>query len=94
MVATRKAYEAYIAKMLTLAGQPDPAGAAARVVALETAIAEKHWDRARGRDRNATYNRMTVAELAKLAPSFDWPRTSRRPGSRRRRRSSCGSPTT
>jgi predicted metalloendopeptidase len=73
LAATRQAYQAYVARLLTLAGQPDAEAAAARVVALETEIAKKHWDRARGRDRNATYNKMTVAELAKLAPSLDIP---------------------
>lgn len=69
--ATRKAYEAYVTRLLTLANQPDPASAAARIVALETAIARRHWDRARNRDRNATYNRMTTGELAALLPSYD-----------------------
>src|SRR5690606_12821769 len=32
------------------------------------------WDRARSRNRDSTYNRMTVAELARLTPSFDWKR--------------------
>jgi predicted metalloendopeptidase len=32
-------------------------------MALETRIAEHHWDRTRNRDRDATYNRMTLAEL-------------------------------
>ena len=49
----------YIARLFTLANQPDPAGAAARILALETALAQKQWDRARNRDRNATYNKMT-----------------------------------
>jgi putative endopeptidase len=71
--ATRAAYVTYITTMLTLAKQPDPAGAAARILALETAIAEKHWERARTRDRDATYNKMTVAELGALMPSFNWP---------------------
>jgi hypothetical protein len=57
---------------LTLAGPPDAAGAAARVVAFETQLAGKQWDRARNRDRNATYNRMTVAQLAAATPAFDW----------------------
>src|SRR6478672_6722637 len=70
--ATRAAYVAYITKMLSLAGQPDAPGAAGRIVALETAIAGKQWDRARSRDRNATYNKMTVAELAALTPAYDW----------------------
>lgn len=71
--ATRAAYLTYITTMLTLAKQPDPSGAAARILALETAIAEKHWERARTRDRDATYNKMTVAELGALMPSFNWP---------------------
>src|SRR5437868_1607779 len=54
--AIRKAYTDYIAQLLTFAGQRDPRGAADRILALETALAEKQWDRARNRDRNATYN--------------------------------------
>lgn len=72
MQETRAAYTKYITKLLTLAKQPDPAGAAARIVALETTIATPQWDRARNRDRNATYNKMTVAELAALTPSYSW----------------------
>ena len=72
MKETREAYRAYVTKLLTLAEQPDAAGAADRILALETAIAGKHWDRAKNRDRNATYNKMTVAELAAKSPAFDW----------------------
>jgi predicted metalloendopeptidase len=71
LAAARQAYQGYVAKMLTLAGQSDADGAAARVLALETAIAQKQWDRAKNRDRNATYNRMKVDELAAMLPSFD-----------------------
>jgi putative endopeptidase len=70
--AIRKAYVDYIAKLFTLAGQKDPAGAAARILALETALAQKQWDRARNRDRNATYNKMTLAALQSSTPNFDW----------------------
>jgi predicted metalloendopeptidase len=52
------------------ANQPDPTGAASRIMALETAIAGKHWTRAQNRDRNATYNKMTVAQLASMAPDY------------------------
>lgn len=72
MQETRAEYTKYITRLLTLANQPDPAGAAARIVALETTIATPQWDRARNRDRNATYNKMTVAELAALTPSYSW----------------------
>ena len=72
LAAARTAYAQYITRLLTLAGQPDAAGAAARVVAFETQLAGRQWDRARNRDRNATYNRMTVAQLAASTPAFDW----------------------
>ena len=72
MASTRAAYVAYITQMLTLAKQPDPEGAANRILALETQIATPQWERARNRDRNATYNKMTVAELAAMTPSYNW----------------------
>jgi predicted metalloendopeptidase len=71
MAQTRAAYQGYISRLFTLANQPDPDGAAQRIVALETQIAQKHWDRARTRDRNATYNKMTVAQLEGMAPDYD-----------------------
>jgi len=73
MKETRAAYTNYITRLLTLAKQPDPAGAAGRIVALETDLATPQWDRARNRDRNATYNKMTGAELAAMTPSYSWP---------------------
>ncbi|MEO8881454.1 MAG: M13 family metallopeptidase [Gemmatimonadaceae bacterium] len=72
MSATRAAYVDYITTMLTLAKHPDPAGAATRIVALETQIATPQWERARNRDRDATYNKMTMTQLEALTPSFDW----------------------
>ncbi len=69
---TRQAYADYVERILTLAGHADAAGAADRIIALERAIAEKHWDRVRNRDRDATYNKKTVAELGALTPGFDW----------------------
>jgi putative endopeptidase len=68
----RAGYLGYIEALLTLAGQPDAAAAAQSIFALETAIAAAHWDRVRNRDREATYNLMTVGELQQLTPSFDW----------------------
>ena len=74
MSAARAAYVAYITQLLTLAKQPDPAGAAARILALETQLATPQWERARNRDRDATYNKMTGAELAAMTPSYGWTR--------------------
>jgi len=73
LATVREKYKEYAARLLSLAGQPDGAGAAERVLALETAMASRFWERARTRDREATYNRMTVEQLAALSPHFDWP---------------------
>jgi putative endopeptidase len=68
----REHYAAHIARMFELAGFEDGAGAAERIVAIETRIARSHWSRVQNRDRQATYNKMTLAELAESAPGFDW----------------------
>ncbi len=70
--ATRKAYTTYIARLFALGNQPDPEGAAARIVSLEGKLAELQWDRARNRDRNATYNKTTVPALQASTPNFNW----------------------
>ncbi|MBT2188386.1 M13 family metallopeptidase [Sphingobium nicotianae] len=72
MEATRKAYVAHIAKMFALAGEPDGEKRAAAIMAFETAIAKVHWTRIDSRDADKTYNKMTVAQLTKLAPGFDF----------------------
>ena len=71
-VAVRKAYTEYIARLFTLAGQKDPSGAATRVLALETTLAGQQWDRARNRDRNATYNKTALSALQASMPNVDW----------------------
>ena len=65
-------YQAFIAKLWTLAGFDNAEQVAADIVALEKQIAAAHWSRVQNRDRNATYNKLTLAELNKLAPGFDW----------------------
>ncbi len=71
--ADKKAkYSGFVTRMLTLAGWPDPAGSAAKVVALEQKIAEASWARADERDPDRTYNPMTLADLQHNAPGFDW----------------------
>jgi predicted metalloendopeptidase len=80
---TRAAYETYVATLFRLAGQTDPAGAARNVIALETRLAGRHWDRARSRDREATYNLRTAAELDRLTPGFSWTRYLQAAGAER-----------
>ena len=42
-------------------------------MALETRIAKAQWSKVENRNVDKTYNKMGLAELAKLAPGFDWP---------------------
>ncbi len=65
-------YEQYVAQMLGMTGWPKAQEAAAKVVALETQIANAHWTRAESRNRDKTYNPYTPAQLAKFAPGFPW----------------------
>ena len=70
----RDAYVAYLTRLFTLAGpehEPDPAGAAATVLAIDTRLAAGHWERAETRDVQKTYNLLTLAELRELLPAFD-----------------------
>jgi putative endopeptidase len=72
LVETRAAYEAHVARVLGLAGEPNAAARAKAIVAFETKIAKVHWTRVENRDANKTYNMMTVAQLRKAAPGFDF----------------------
>lgn len=69
-VEIRAAYKTMLTKLLSEAGYEDAEAAADRVIALETRMAEAHWDRAAGRNRNLTYNKMSRAELETLAGDF------------------------
>jgi putative endopeptidase len=68
----RDQFVAHVAKMLELAGIPEPKAAAERVMAVETGLAKHHWDRVKSRDRTLTYNKMDRKALAALATGFDW----------------------
>ncbi len=68
----RKAYRKHLVKMLMLTGIGDPADAD-RILALETRIADGHWDPVANRDPIATYNQFPLAELAEFTPGYDWP---------------------
>ncbi len=70
--AVRAAYLPHVERMLALAGVADAGPAAARVVALETALAAHHWDRVACRDAVRTYTKLTLDELAERAPAIDW----------------------
>ncbi len=72
--ALRQAYQEHVTKMFTLLGdEPAKAEAAAKtVLALETELAKASKTRVELRDPEANYHKMSLAELTKLAPGFDW----------------------
>ena len=71
-VNIRKAFVAHIENMFTLAGLAEPKASAEAILALETAIAAKHWDVVENRDSTKTYNLYQVKDLPTLAPDIDW----------------------
>jgi endothelin-converting enzyme/putative endopeptidase len=71
----RAAYRDYIIDISKLAGLSDPEGRADRIIALETRLSQDQWTPERRRDPVATHNPMTMVQLQKLAPQFDWPET-------------------
>src|SRR5881398_3740856 len=72
MKAHRAAYRDYIVTLQKLAGLTGGEAAADRIIALETALSKAQWPAADRRDIDKIYNPMTPAQLAKLAPQFDW----------------------
>jgi len=69
---TRAAYLAHIGRMMALAGISDADAKAARIMALETRIAQAHWPAERRRDAVANYNPKSRAEVKAFAPGLDW----------------------
>lgn len=70
-----EAYPAHIARMFGLVFGGDPAEhtqTADRIVALETKLAEAHWDVVKRRDADLTYNLRTFTELRDESLGFDW----------------------
>ncbi|MGB5098767.1 MAG: M13-type metalloendopeptidase [Porticoccaceae bacterium] len=64
-------YRDFMSKLLALAGEPAPETAAARVIALESRIAEHQWSRVDNRDAEKTYNRRTDAELKQSLANYN-----------------------
>ena len=75
-VKLREQYLAHVQKMLELAGESAAKAAsdAQAVLRIETDLAKGSLDRVARRDPNQTYHKMSIKELAALAPSIDWPK--------------------
>ncbi len=74
-VTIREQYVSYITHLLTMSGEPEAqAGTdAATILRIETALAKAQLSRVDQRDPHKIYHKLTVAQLAAIAPSLDWP---------------------
>jgi predicted metalloendopeptidase len=72
MATIRAKYQQHIAAMLTLAHQPEPAAAAARIFALEHRMAEVHGSRADSEDVLKGNNHWQAADFPRRAPGLEW----------------------
>jgi predicted metalloendopeptidase len=68
----RTKYQDYLARLLTLAGQPEAAVLAPAVLLLEAELAKVQWSRVENRDPVKVYNLMRVPELKAKAPNIDF----------------------
>ncbi len=65
-------YKNLITKFWDLAGWTDGNQAATDILEVERSIAQFHWTRVQNRDLLATYNKMSLSDLAATAPGFNW----------------------
>jgi putative endopeptidase len=72
-VETKNKYLEHLTNVLNLAGEANAAARAKAILGFETKIAEVHWTKVQSRQADKTYNKMTLAELRKSAPGFDFP---------------------
>jgi putative endopeptidase len=70
----KQAYETYVQKLFTLAGFDDAQAVKKfeQIWDIEAALAKAQWSREEMRDPYKTYNKLTLAELEKSAPQFNW----------------------
>jgi putative endopeptidase len=71
--ALRDAYVTHVATMLQLSGESaaDASSEAQKIMDLETKMAQASMPRVAMRDPNATYHKMSLADMQKLAPDLD-----------------------
>ena len=73
LAETKAKYLEHLTNMLTLAGEANAAARAKAILDFETKIAQVHWTKAESRNVDKTYNKLSLAEVRKAAPGFDFP---------------------
>lgn len=72
MVDIRAKYQLHVEKILQLAGNKDAANNAKIILDLETELAKAQWSAVENRDPVKRYNKLSIAQLGKLMPGYDW----------------------
>lgn len=72
MADIRKKYVAHVEKMLQLGGIENPAENTAKIMDLETTLANQHMKKEDTRDMVKLYNKYPTADLKTLMPDFNW----------------------
>jgi predicted metalloendopeptidase len=70
----RQKYAAYIASLMSMAGDKDGAAEATTIMGIEKQMAVASWTRVENRDPVKTYNKLSKKDLETLAPGLDWTR--------------------
>ena len=68
----RASYVAHVARALALIGRTDVNGEAARIMAIETALAKASMTNVQRRDPKAVYHKVPLDTLAAWTPGIDW----------------------
>ncbi|MDF1832925.1 MAG: peptidase M13 [Porticoccaceae bacterium] len=66
-------YHAYINQLMTLSKAKINENTVDNIIAIETALAEKHWTRVENRDSDRTYNKLSNTALQQLLPDYHLP---------------------
>jgi predicted metalloendopeptidase len=72
LVQIRSQYRQHVENMLTLGGSASAAADAQAILQLETRFAQAQWSKVENRDPVKTYNKVQLATLASLTPSYAW----------------------
>ncbi len=72
LAATKAKYLTHVEKMLSMAGDKNAGANAKAIVDFETEIAKVQWTKVELRDPIKAYNKVNLADMAKVAPDFDW----------------------
>ena len=67
----RSRYQQFVEQIMELSGYDDARGAAARIMTLETQLAEHHWDKVDNRDPEKRYNKVTDDELGEMLSNMN-----------------------